>query len=476
VENVMEQKTKEVTITIDGKEVKAPEGTTVLNVARQLGIDIPTLCYHAEVSAFGACRLCSVEVTKNGRTKVVTSCNYPIEEGIVVETKSEKIKKVRKGLLALLMARCPKSVKLKNLGKAYGIEEHGLWESDPEEDCILCGLCVRVCKELVGVSAINFARRGVEREVTAPYHKLSDDCIGCGSCALVCPTGSKKIRIHTYATMAPMKGTRDDVFGVHTEMFSAKAKDAEGSLVKALLTAGFRSGLFDTAVFAQRKDGYAAEAVIVENAGDIAKAKDAPFLRVKTMSTLLDAIDQGKRKIAFVGLPCQVRAVRKLQTTMTQEMPDLEITSIGLFCRQSFDPKKLKAEVKKLLDVDMDKAENAQIRGDKFVVKVNGKEHSCNVEELNNAIEAGCTYCNDFPAMFADLAVGAEGSNAECPTVIVRTEKGKALLDKVNLSKGDVKKDEIAALSESKKNRAKEHTAPILKEVLAQRAKEKKVE
>jgi coenzyme F420-reducing hydrogenase beta subunit/ferredoxin len=470
---MLNQTTKEVTITIDGQEVKAPEGATLLNVARQIGIDIPTLCYHAEVSPFGACRLCSVEVTKNGRTKVVTSCNYPIEEGIVVQTNSEKIQKVRKGILALLMARCPKSVKLKNLGKAYGLEEHGLWESDPEEDCILCGLCVRVCKELVGVSAINFAQRGVEREVTAPYHKFSDDCIGCGACALVCPTGSKKIRTYTYATMAPMKGTRDDIFGVHTEMFSAKAADAEGNLVKALLTAGFRSGLFDTAVFAQRKEGseYAAEAVIVENAGDAAKAKEAPLLRVKTMSTLLDAVEMGKRKIAFVGLPCQVRAVRKMQTSMQQEMPDLDITSIGLFCRQSFDPKKLKEEVKKLFNVDLGQAESVQISGDKFVMKANGQEYSCDLTQLDNAIEVGCTYCNDFPAMFADLAVGAAGSRAECPTVIVRTEKGKALLDTTNLTKGDVKKDEIAALSESKKNRAKEHTAPILKEILAQRAK-----
>jgi coenzyme F420-reducing hydrogenase beta subunit len=208
------------------------------------------------------------------------------------------------------MARCPKSVKLKNLGKAYGIEEHGLWESDPEEDCILCGLCVRVCKELVGVSAINFAQRGVEREVTAPYHKFSEDCIGCGACALVCPTGSKKIRIHTYATMAPMKGTRDDIFGVHTEMFSAKAS-TEGDFVKAILVAGLKNDLFDTVVFAQRKDGYSAKAVIVETTGDIVNAKAAPFLRVNTMAALQDAIEQGKRKIGFVGLPCQVRAVRK---------------------------------------------------------------------------------------------------------------------------------------------------------------------
>ena len=473
----MDPKSKEVTIVIDGKEVKTPEGTTVLNVARELDIDIPTLCYHGEVSPFGACRLCSVEViNKHGKKRIVTSCNYPVEEGIVVETKSEKVLKVRKGILSLLMARCPKSVKLKNLGKEYGIEEHGLWESDPDEDCILCGLCVRVCKELVGVSAINFAKRGVDREVTAPYHKFSDDCIGCGACALVCPTGSKKIRIHTYATVAPLKGTRDENFGVHTDIFSAKTKAGHASFVKALLVAGFKNGLFDAAVFAQRKSGYTAETVIAENTNDIMKAKDAPFLRVKTMSKLLEAIEQGKRKIAFVGLPCQVRAVRKMQQTLQQEMPDLDITSIGLFCKHSFNPKKLKEETKQLLGVDIDQAEKTQIRDDKFIVQVNGKEFSCDVDQLDNAIENGCTYCNDFPAMFADLAVGSAGSEADCSTVIVRTEKGNTLLESIEFTKGDVKKDKIIALSESKKNRAKEHVAPILKELHAQRGKEKKVE
>ncbi|MGF3522352.1 MAG: 2Fe-2S iron-sulfur cluster-binding protein, partial [Candidatus Bathyarchaeia archaeon] len=319
----MEQKNKEVAITIDGQQVKVAEGTTILNVARQLGIDIPTLCYHSEVSPFGACRLCSVEITKHGRTKIVTSCNYPAEEGLVVATNSDKVFKVRKGVLSLLMARCPKSVKLKNLGRLYGIDEHGLWESNADEDCILCGLCVRVCKELIGVSAINFARRGVEREVTAPYHRFSDDCVGCGACALVCPTGSKKIRIHTYATVAPLKGARDENFGVHIDMFSAKSKNGADNIVNALLSTGFENHLFDTVIFTKKGDGCAAAVKIAQNTSDIANEDYAPFLRIKMISTLQEVIDQGKRKIAFIGLPCQVRAVRKTQQTLQQEIPDL---------------------------------------------------------------------------------------------------------------------------------------------------------
>jgi coenzyme F420 hydrogenase subunit beta len=144
-------------------------------------------------------------------------------------------------------------------------------------------------------------------------------------------------------------------------------------------------------------------------------------------------------------------------------MPDLDITSVGLFCKHSFNPKKLKEEVKKLLDVDIDQAEKTQIRGDKFVVQVSGKEYSCNVDQLNNAIEAGCTYCNDFPAMFADLAVGSTGSENGCSTVLVRTEKAKLCWDTIEFTKGAVKKDEIAASSEAKRKPCEEHTAPIIR-------------
>jgi coenzyme F420-reducing hydrogenase beta subunit len=450
---------KELNITIDGQQVKVKEGTTVLTLAREMGIDIPTLCYHKELSPYGSCRLCSVEVTnKWGKKRIVTSCNYPVEEGIVVETKNDRVIKVRKGILSLLMARCPKSVKLKNLSQAYGLSEHGLWESNPDEDCILCGLCVRVCKELVGVSAINFARRGVEREVTSPYHRFSDDCMGCGSCALVCPTGSKRIRNYTYATIAPLKGTRDDIFGVHSDIYSAMTPQGQDRLVKDLLVSGFKNGLFDTAVFAQRKDGYNAEAVIADNIEAILNAKPAPYVRVKTMSTLLNAIDSGKRKIAFVGLPCQVRAVRKMQQTQQQEMPDLDITSIGLFCRQSYNPSKLKEEINQLTGVDIDQEKDHKLIDD-------------NIDNLSNAIDDGCNYCNDFPAMFADLAVGAAGSAEGCSTVIVRTEKGQTLLDKITLTKTTLDKDAIAKLSESKRNRAKKHVEPILKEIQVQRAK-----
>jgi NADH dehydrogenase/NADH:ubiquinone oxidoreductase subunit G len=195
----MEGSEKEITLKIDGLEVKAKERTSILDVAEKLGINIPTLCHHPALEPFGACRLCSVEITdKRGRKKIVTSCNYPVFEGLVVDTKSEKVMRTRQLLLELLLARCPKVKEIQDLAREYGIEKPSFWVGDPEEDCILCGLCARVCEELVAVSAINFANRGVEREVTAPYHTISDDCVGCGACAIVCPTDSKKVRINSF--------------------------------------------------------------------------------------------------------------------------------------------------------------------------------------------------------------------------------------------------------------------------------------
>ncbi len=468
----MEQHNKEVTITIDGKQVKAQEGLPLLTLTRKLGIEIPTLCHNKALSPYGACRLCSVEVTnKWGKKRIVTSCNYPIEEGIVVETKNDAVIKIRKGILSLLMARCPKSVKLKNLGQAYGIQAHGFWESNPDEDCVLCGLCVRVCKELVGVSAINFAKRGVEREITAPYNKFSDDCIGCGVCAIVCPTGSKKIRIHTYATMSPLKGTRDEIFGVHTDIFSVATSGGQRNFIKELLAAGLKDGLFDTAVFAQLGNQYNAEATIAETIEAIEKSKEAPPLRIKLMTKLLEAIEQGKRKIAFVGLPCQVRAVRKMQQTLQQEMPDLDITSIGIFCRHSFNNSKLKKEVETLFGLNIDKAEEAKVVGGTFVIKAADKTFSCEINQLDNAVENGCLYCNDFPAAFADLAVGSEGSAEGFSTVIVRTTKGLSLLKKLELTKGKIQKEEVSTQSENKKKRAKDNITPILQEIMEQRGK-----
>ena len=473
----METEKKEITLKIDDKEVKAKEGATILEVAKQMGIDIPTLCYHKALSPFGACRLCSVEITdKRGKKKLVTSCNYPVEENLIVATKSEKVLRTRKLLLELLLARCPNVKKIQEMAQAYGIQKPSFWVKDEEEDCVLCGLCTRVCEELVGLSAINFANRGVEREVTTPYHEFSDVCIGCGACATVCPTKSKRTRANTYPTLEEdvrkteqefLKGTRDENLGVYNDMFAGKSSidGQDGGVATALLISGMQRGLFDAAIVVQRTVGYWAEAIVAENTDEIMKARGTKYLRVKMMSKLAELVDKGKRKIAIVGTPCEVRAARKIQQFLLHDFPDVEITILGLFCFEAFDYEKLKEETQRLLGVNLDMAEKTQIHKGKFIVRVDGKEFSCSVRELSKAVEKGCTYCDDFTAKLADVSVGSVGSDDGFSTVIVRSDVGKKLLEKLDLAKGDVRKEEIAKLAILKKNRAKKSFAPLIQEV-----------
>jgi len=179
-------------VNIDGREVEVEKGSTILKAAEEIGITIPTLCHLETIEPYGACRLCIVEVSAGNRPKIVTSCNYPIQEdGLTVKTDSEKIIKYRKLLVELLLSRCPESAKIQDLAHEMGVEKPRFKLED--EKCILCGLCVRACHEIVGTNSIGFANRGANRKVTTPFNDSSSTCIGCGACAYVCPTGAIKI-------------------------------------------------------------------------------------------------------------------------------------------------------------------------------------------------------------------------------------------------------------------------------------------
>jgi heterodisulfide reductase subunit A len=166
-----------IKFTINGEEVEAKPGEMLIDVAQRNGIFIPKLCHHVALKPYSACRLCLVEVKKRGRAKFTASCSYPVSEGIEVNTESEEVQKLRKMTLEALMAQAPDAEEIKTMAKYFGMNR-----------CILCGLCIRVCGERMGVYALGFAGRGADRWLDTPFGKLSDVCITCGACETVCPT------------------------------------------------------------------------------------------------------------------------------------------------------------------------------------------------------------------------------------------------------------------------------------------------
>jgi predicted molibdopterin-dependent oxidoreductase YjgC len=178
-----------INITVDGEPAEAGPGETLLAVCRRMGKDIPTLCHHEALEPYAACRVCLVEVLSGGRSALVPSCQYPVAEGLSVQTNSPAVQSARRFVLELLLARCPGSDVVRDLAGRYGVTETPYPTDDPAETCILCGLCVRACEKMTDLSAVGFAQRGIDRRVGMPFGEPSDVCIGCGACVAVCPTG-----------------------------------------------------------------------------------------------------------------------------------------------------------------------------------------------------------------------------------------------------------------------------------------------
>ncbi len=170
---------------IDGQAVEGKEGAYVLEVAMDAGIDIPHLCFHESVKPYGACRLCLVEVTRRGRSRMTTSCTYPVLEGIEVFTRTEKVLRARRMIVELILAMCPGDKLIQEMARDMGVNQVRFKQDD--KDCILCGLCGRVCEEVVGASAIQFAFRGDRREMIPPFQGEAMNCIACGACVVACP-------------------------------------------------------------------------------------------------------------------------------------------------------------------------------------------------------------------------------------------------------------------------------------------------
>ena len=177
-------------IEIDGKEVAARPGQTILEAARANGIRIPTLCHNPALEPAAMCRLCTVEISEGHRARLVTACNYPLRRDAKIHTQTDNIRMGRKLIIELLYARCPTSTVLKGLAEEYGADLNRFPADDVE--CVMCGLCARVC-ERVGGNCLTLSGRGVEIKVDTAFGRPSESCIACGACAQICPVDAIRI-------------------------------------------------------------------------------------------------------------------------------------------------------------------------------------------------------------------------------------------------------------------------------------------
>lgn len=166
-------------------DVKAEEGWTILETAKFYGLEIPTLCYHEGLSNFGGCRLCLVEIGEGPQAKLVTSCTYPIEEGLVVRTDTKRVLETRKMMIELMLSVAPNSKVIQDLASKFGVTQVRF--KIRNEECILCGLCVRMCAEQMAARAIGFQERGYRRKISTPFDIRSPECRLCGGCIYICP-------------------------------------------------------------------------------------------------------------------------------------------------------------------------------------------------------------------------------------------------------------------------------------------------
>jgi NADH dehydrogenase/NADH:ubiquinone oxidoreductase subunit G len=174
-----------IRLSINGLTVSVEEGTTILEAAKFLGFPIPTLCHMEGLSPYGACRLCSVEIGEGAGAKLVTACTHPVQEGMKVRTASSRVLRARRMILELLLASCPQSKVIQDLAAAHDIRQQRFRQE--YEDCILCGLCVRMCNEQMVGHAIGFRGRGERRSIGTPFDVKSEECRLCGGCIYVCP-------------------------------------------------------------------------------------------------------------------------------------------------------------------------------------------------------------------------------------------------------------------------------------------------
>jgi NADH dehydrogenase/NADH:ubiquinone oxidoreductase subunit G len=174
-----------ITLKINSLDVTVEQGMTILEAAKFIGFPIPTLCHMEGLTPYGACRLCIVEIGEGPKARLVSSCTYPVEEGLKVRTTSKRVMRARKMVIELLLASCPQSKTIQDLASRYEVRQQRFRQED--EDCILCGRCVRMCTEQMLAGAIGFRGRGQLRSIGTPFDVKSEKCRLCGGCMYVCP-------------------------------------------------------------------------------------------------------------------------------------------------------------------------------------------------------------------------------------------------------------------------------------------------
>jgi heterodisulfide reductase subunit A len=195
-----------ISLTIDGRTAEVPKGTTILQAAKLLDIKIPTLCYHPWIKPFAACRVCVVETKTKWGDELVPSCQVACRDGMVINTNNQHVLKARRFILEMMLARWPNVPILRKYAEEAGLKAPrftSALKDERQDACILCGLCVRACDELVGASAISFADRGIQRHVSTPFNLESEACIACGACAVVCPTSHIKFEVEDHKGKPP---------------------------------------------------------------------------------------------------------------------------------------------------------------------------------------------------------------------------------------------------------------------------------
>ena len=174
-----------INLKINNVDVRVEENWTVLDAAKFYGLEIPTLCYNEGLSNFGGCRLCLVEIGEPPKSKLASSCTYPVQEGLVVRTDTKRVVEARRMMIELMLSVAPSSKVIQDLASKFGVKQVRFKIRD--EECVLCGLCVRMCAEQMDGKAIGFQNRGHKRKIATPFDMRSPVCRECGGCMYVCP-------------------------------------------------------------------------------------------------------------------------------------------------------------------------------------------------------------------------------------------------------------------------------------------------